>query len=382
MTKKLLTVFGTRPEAIKLAPFIHAVRARRDEMSLIVCVTGQHREMLESALNIFDIIPDYDLESMEKGQDLFHIVSDCLMKIKGVIDQEKPDMVVVQGDTSTTFAGALAAYYSKIPIAHIEAGLRTGNKYSPFPEEKNRHLISCLADLHFAPTKWAESNLLKEGIDARSVFVTGNTVIDALLMIQSRLKLRNDLDFQEIFPNINNHRQKMILVTGHRRENFGHGLSEICGALKEIAEKNDDVQIVYAVHLNPNVQEPVHRILDHVDRVHLAPPLDYEMFVYLMNKAYFILTDSGGIQEEAPSLGKPVLVMRDSSERPEGLHAGTVLLVGTQRDAIVRETQKLLKDKRAYQRMAQATNPYGDGTASKQIVNIISQYFQCLREGP
>jgi len=374
MKKKLLTVFGTRPEAIKLAPFVREIRRRSKEYELAVCVTAQHREMLDDVLRIFDISPEYDLNIMVPGQDLFHIVSHSLIKLKEVLEKEKPDLVVVQGDTSSTFAGALGAYYRQIPIAHLEAGLRTGDKYSPFPEEKNRHLVSCLADLHFAPTAWAKSNLLREGIREEAVHVVGNTIIDALLNIKNRLSFKTPSDFDHLFPKIN-WSKRILLVTGHRRENFGDGLQNICHALREIVDHHEDIELVYAVHFNPNVQEPVRKIIGGHDRIHLLPPLSYEPFVYLMDKCYFVLTDSGGIQEEAPSLGKPVLVMRNATERPEAIEAGTAKIVGTDRQKIFGEAQELLMNEVAYRKMSQAVNPYGDGKSSQRILNIISRFL-------
>jgi UDP-N-acetylglucosamine 2-epimerase (non-hydrolysing) len=376
---KALFVFGTRPEAIKMAPVIREMETENSKFKVVVCVTAQHREMLDQVLKIFEISPDHDLDIMRKNQDLFDVTTNALIGLKDVFKKEKPDIILVQGDTTTAFAAGLAAYYLKIPIAHIEAGLRTYNKYSPFPEEKNRHLLSALADYHFAPTEWAKSNLLKEGIPNENIWVTGNTVIDALLTIVRRQEseVRKET-FERYFKekwNLNlsadSPSSKLILVTGHRRENFGEGFENICLALKEIAEIRKDVIIVYPVHLNPNVQQPVKAILNGKPNIHLIDPLEYEPFVFLMSNAYLILTDSGGIQEEAPSLGKPVLVMRDTSERPEGIEAGSAKLVGTDSKKIVRETQKLLNDKMEYERMAKTINPYGDGKAAQRIVKIL-----------
>lgn len=380
---KALFVFGTRPEAIKMAPVIREMETENSRFKVVVCVTAQHREMLDQVLKIFEISPDHDLDIMRKNQDLFDVTTNALIGLKDIFKKEKPDIILVQGDTTTAFAAGLAAYYLKIPIAHIEAGLRTYNKYSPFPEEKNRHLLSVLADYHFAPTEWAKSNLLKEGIPEDRIWVTGNTVIDALMAVvrSQESEVRRET-FEKYFKekwnlnlSVDSSNSKLILVTGHRRENFGEGFENICLALKEIAESRKDVIIVYPVHLNPNVQQPVRAILNGKPNIHLIDPLEYEPFVFLMSNAYLILTDSGGIQEEAPSLGKPVLVMRDTSERPEGIEAGSAKLVGTDTEKIVTETQKLLNDKMEYERMAKTINPYGDGQASKRIVKIISEHF-------
>lgn len=381
---KALFVFGTRPEAIKMAPVIREMETENSKFKVVVCVTAQHREMLDQVLKIFEISPDHDLDIMKKNQDLFDVTTNALIGLKDIFKKEKPDIILVQGDTTTAFAAGLAAYYLKIPIAHIEAGLRTYNKYSPFPEEKNRHLLSVLADYHFAPTGWAKSNLLKEGIPEDRIWVTGNTVIDALMTVvrSQESEVRRET-FERYFKekwnlhlSQDSSNSKLILVTGHRRENFGEGFENICLALKEIAEIRKDVIIVYPVHLNPNVQQPVKAILNGKPNIHLIDPLEYEPFVFLMSNAYLILTDSGGIQEEAPSLGKPVLVMRDTSERPEGIEAGSAKLVGTDTEKIITETQKLLNDKMEYERMAKAINPYGDGQASKRIVRIISKHFR------
>lgn len=380
MIKRILLIFGTRPEAIKLAPVIKEIE-KYPELKGIVCVTAQHREMLDHILKTFEITPHYDLNIMAEGQNLFDVAIKSLNGLKGVLAQEKPDLVLVQGDTTTAFISALAAYYSKIPIGHVEAGLRTHNKYSPFPEEINRHLLGVLADYHFAPTPWAKSNLQKEGISKEKIWITGNTVIDALLMIHSRLKTKSSQQhWYDYFKNMWNlklpyeaeeSKAKLLLVTGHRRENFGEGFKNICMALKEIAEKRNDVKIVYPVHLNPNVQQPVKSLLSDIPNIHLIDPLEYEPFVFLMDASYLILTDSGGIQEEAPFLGKPVLVMRETTERPEGITAGTVKLVGTRTDSIVKETIKLLDNASLYKEMSKAVNPYGDGKAAKRIIQII-----------
>jgi UDP-N-acetylglucosamine 2-epimerase (non-hydrolysing) len=374
--KKTLVVFGTRPEAIKMAMVIKEIEKSPD-MKCLVCVTAQHREMLDQVLNTFDIIPDHDLDIMTDGQDLFDITTNSLMGLKDIFNREQPDMVLVQGDTTTAFVAGLTAYYLKIPIGHIEAGLRTYNKYSPFPEEKNRHLLSTVADFHFAPTQWARSNLLKENISPEKIWVTGNTVIDALLKVTSKQKTEKVVQFWSKFfkerwnITLSANNQKLILVTGHRRENFGEGFRNICFALKEIAEKRKDVTIVYPVHLNPNVQRVVKNLLNNQPNIHLIEPIEYETFVFLMNSSFLVLTDSGGIQEEAPSLGKPVLVMRDTTERPEGLEAGTVQLVGTDKDKIVDTTLNLVSNPSHYELMSKAINPYGDGKAAARIVRII-----------
>lgn len=369
---KVLSIFGTRPEAIKMAPVIKGLEKHPENFISRVCVTAQHREMLDQVLNLFEIKPDYDLNIMKSGQDLFDVTCNVLQKIKSILEKERPDIVLVQGDTTTTFAASLAAFYQQIPVGHVEAGLRTHNKYAPFPEEINRTLTSRIADLHFAPTDGAKQNLLDEGVSEALIHVTGNTVIDALLSVVDRIKNDPNLEqtLAEQFPFLDANR-KLILVTGHRRESFGEGFERICKALGKIGER-EDVQIVYPVHLNPNVQEPVKRMLDRNSRIHLIEPLDYLPFVYLMNRSYLILTDSGGIQEEAPSLGKPVLVMRDMTERPEAVEAGTVKLVGTDTDLIVQEAKILLDDQTAYEKMAYAHNPYGDGKAAQRIIKAIT----------
>jgi UDP-N-acetylglucosamine 2-epimerase (non-hydrolysing) len=368
--KKVLLVFGTRPEAIKMAPLVLEMQKRK-ELNVEVCVTAQHREMLDQVLELFDLAPDYDLDLMQPGQDLYDITTKALLGLKTVLEQSKPDLVLVHGDTTTTFASSLAAFYQKVPVGHVEAGLRTGNIYSPWPEEINRKLTGSLTKFHFAPTSKAQNNLLKENIDGDNVFVTGNTVIDALIQVQKRISEDHDLNqklssqFEFIDPN-----KKLILVTGHRRESFGDGFENICRALRTIAEQ-PDVQVLYPMHLNPNVREPVNRILKGIDNVFLIEPQEYLPFVYLMSSAYIILTDSGGVQEEAPSLGKPVLVMRDTTERPEAVEAGTVTLVGTDYQRIVEESMTLLNDKQAYEKMSFAHNPYGDGKACQRIADII-----------
>lgn len=371
---KVMVVFGTRPEAIKMAPLVKGLQARAGEIETVVCVTAQHREMLDQVLKLFDIVPEHDLNIMKPGQDLFDITSNILLGLKGVLQQEKPDLVLVHGDTTTTLATSLAAYYARVPVGHVEAGLRTGNKHSPFPEEMNRKLTGSIADIHFAPTAASRDNLLREGISADAIHVTGNTVIDALLAVVD--KLRNDAalkaELAQRFAFLNPQR-RLILVTGHRRENFGEGFQHICEALADIAAEHDDVEILYPVHLNPNVRQPVKDILAArgLANVHLIEPVDYLPFLYLMDRSYIIVTDSGGIQEEAPSLGKPVLVMRDTTERPEAVEAGTVKLVGTSREKIVAEARRLLVDADAYATMSRAHNPYGDGKAVQRIVQTV-----------
>lgn len=369
---KVLAVFGTRPEAIKMAPL--ALQLADDaRFDARVCVTAQHREMLDQVLSLFELTPDYDLNLMKPGQDLNDITCGILQGLKGVLDDFRPDMVLVHGDTATTFAASLAAYYQQIPVGHVEAGLRTGNLYSPWPEEGNRKLTGALAAKHFAPTETSRGNLLEEGIDPSTVHVTGNTVIDALFEVVRKLdagplaaELRERLDFLE-------DDKRLVLVTGHRRESFGGGFERICQALAETAKAHPDVQIVYPVHLNPKVREPVNRLLADTDNVILIEPQDYLPFVYLMNRAHLILTDSGGIQEEAPSLGKPVLVMRNTTERPEAVKAGTVKLVGTSVDVITIELTHLLTDADAYRAMSFAHNPYGDGKACQRICDVLSE---------
>ena len=372
--KKVLLVFGTRPEAIKMAPLVKAFE-KEDSIISKVCVTAQHREMLDQVLEMFDITPNYDLNLMKPGQDLYDITANVLLGMKDVFSDFKPDLVLVHGDTTTTSATSLAAFYQKIKVGHIEAGLRTGDIYSPWPEEANRQITGILANYHFAPTTTSRDNLARENKDTKNIIVTGNTVIDALFLALDKIENNDELKTQ-IIKNINtqyklNDSKKLILVTGHRRENFGQGFINICESLKTLAINNPDIDIVYPVHLNPNVQKPVHEILSDVSNVFLIDPLQYESFIYMMNKSYFIITDSGGVQEEAPSLGKPVLVMRDTTERPEALEAGTVKLVGTDPQKIIQEAQKLLDDKIEYEKMSKAHNPYGDGKACEKIINFI-----------
>jgi len=371
----VLTVFGTRPEVIKMAPVIRELSSRPDRFRSIICVTAQHRQMLDQVLELFDIRSDYDLDIMKPNQDLFDITCNVLQGLKPILEKEQPDIVLVHGDTTTTMAASLACYYKRISIGHVEAGLRTRNKYSPFPEEINRKIAGSLADFHFAPTASARENLLREGISADSVYVTGNTVIDALLSVSALIEKSPDLIscFESRFSFLDPGK-RIVLVTGHRRENFGKGFENICHALADIVTTFDDVQVVYPVHLNPNVQEPVKRILggDDLKQVHLIDPLDYLPFVYLMKRSYLILTDSGGVQEEAPSLGKPVLVMRETTERPDALAAGTVELVGTDRRRIFEAVKRLLTDRTAYDAMSLAHNPYGDGSAARRVVEILN----------
>jgi len=365
---KTLCVFGTRPEAIKMAPLAIQL-AEDDRFDAKVCVTGQHREMLDQVLHLFGLTPDYDLNIMKPGQDLTDVTTGILQGLKVVLADFKPAVVLVHGDTATTFAATLAAYYQQIPVAHVEAGLRTGNIYSPWPEEGNRKLAGALATIHFAPTETSKRNLLNEGVDENSIQVTGNTVIDALLAVVEKLDTNQQLQlsFAEQFGFLNASK-KMILVTGHRRESFGDGFERICQALVDTARAHPDVEILYPVHLNPNVRAPVNRLLQGINNIFLIEPLDYLPFVYLMNRAHIILTDSGGIQEEAPSLGKPVLVMRDTTERPEAIDAGTVKLVGTDIATIRSGLDELLENQQAYIDMSRAHNPYGDGQACRRIL--------------
>jgi UDP-N-acetylglucosamine 2-epimerase (non-hydrolysing) len=374
----ILTVFGTRPEAIKLAPVVKELE-KHSTLTSRVCVTGQHRELLDQVLKVFGIEPDFDLNIMQKGQNLFDITTRSLQALEDTLKQEKPDVVLIQGDTTTGLVASLAAYYLQTSVGHVEAGLRTFDKYNPFPEEVNRHMIDVISDFCFAPTDTARDNLLREGIPQERIFVTGNTVIDALFMtleyLSSGEKEKYFKDFFKVEYNIQIDDSRLILVTGHRRESFGPAFESICRGLKEIADSNKDVCIVYPVHLNPNVRAPVYEILGSVQNIHLIPPLEYAPFVWLMTHCYLILTDSGGIQEEAPSLGKPVLVMRKVTERPEAVKAGTARVIGTDDKKIFEETQRLLNDKTAYLQMSQAVNPYGDGRAAERIVAILKERF-------
>jgi len=369
--KKILTVFGTRPEAIKMGPLVHAFSAD-DRFDAKVCVTAQHREMLDQVLELFEINPDYDLNIMKAGQTLNDVTTDILKGLKPVLEDFKPDLVLVHGDTATTFAASLAAYYQQIKVGHVEAGLRTGNIYSPWPEEANRKLTSAITNYHFAPTSGSMENLLNEGVSKDEIIVTGNTVIDALFWVREKLNkdnlLLNELTSRFDYLDSN---KKLILVTGHRRESFGGGFERICEALRQIAINHSDVQVLYPVHLNPNVQEPVNRLLQDLENVFLIEPQQYLPFFFLMDRATIILTDSGGIQEEAPSLGKPVLVMRETTERPEAVNAGTVRLVGTDVNLIVSEVDLLLNDSFEYQKMSKAHNPYGDGLSCGRILEFL-----------
>lgn len=369
--KKILTVFGTRPEAIKMAPLVQAL-AEDKRFEAKVCVTAQHREMLDQVLELFEITPDYDLNLMKVGQSLNDVTASILRELKPVLQEFKPDVVLVHGDTATTFAASLAAYYEKIPVGHVEAGLRTGDIYSPWPEEANRKLTGALTKYHFAPTEISKQNLLKENYSENDIFVTGNTVIDALLKVVEKIESSTNLQ-QELKQNYSflDESKELVVITGHRRENFGGGFENICAAIAESAQNNPNVQYVYPVHLNPNVQEPVNRLLNGLKNVFLIEPLEYLPFVNLMRLSTVILTDSGGIQEEAPSLGKPVLVMRDTTERPEAVGAGTVKLVGTNKDMIVKSLTELLKKEEEYQKMSKAHNPYGDGAACAKILNVL-----------
>lgn len=369
--KKVLTVFGTRPEAIKMAPLVHALVVD-ERFEAKCCVTAQHREMLDQVLDLFEITPDYDLNLMKAGQTLNEVTARILLELKPVLQEFKPDVVLVHGDTATTFAASLAAYYEQIAVGHVEAGLRTGNIYSPWPEEANRKLTGALTKYHFAPTETSQQNLLQENYTAENIFVTGNTVIDALLMVKEKIEQDADLKatLAAQFPYLDESK-KLILVTGHRRESFGGGFERICEALAQTAKQHPEVQILYPMHLNPNVREPVNRILGSVENVLLIEPQQYLPFIYLMDRAHIILTDSGGIQEEAPSLGKPVLVMRDTTERPEAVAAGTVKLVGTDVEKIVSNLSTLLTDNKAYQAMSFAHNPYGDGKACLRILDFL-----------
>ncbi len=368
---KVMTVFGTRPEAIKMAPVVLELNKHPEEIIPVVAVTAQHRDMLDQVLHLFKIKPDYDLNIMAAGQTLFDITTKAMNGLDKVLTKEKPDIVLVHGDTTTTFAGALAAYYHETTVGHVEAGLRTFNKYSPFPEEMNRKLTGAIADLHFAPTSTASGNLKKESTDPEKIFITGNTVIDAL-----HQTVDDEFDFaDEKLKNIDFKNKRIVLVTTHRRENLGEPMRHVYKALKDIVEEFHDVEIVFPVHKNPKVREVVNEELGNVPGVHLIDPLDYEPFANLMHRAYLVLTDSGGIQEEAPSLGKPVLVLRDTTERPEAVEAGTVKLIGTQRQRVYDETKYLLTDHDEYQRMANTCNPYGDGKASERIVQAVLYHY-------
>lgn len=373
---KVMTIFGTRPEAIKMAPLVNELK-RDEDIEDIVCVTAQHRQMLDQVLDIFGIVPDYDLNVMKDRQTLPQITSSVLQGIVEVIEKAKPDMILVHGDTTTTFAGALAGFYSKVKIGHVEAGLRTYDKYSPFPEEMNRKLVGSMADLHFCPTENNKNNLLKENIPEDGIYITGNTVIDAL-----KTTVRDSYEFETPELKEIDFRKKVIVLTAHRRENLGEPMENIFGAVKKIAEEYKDVEIVYPVHLNPLVREPAKRILGEVENVHLIEPLDVQELHNLMDRAYLVMTDSGGLQEEAPALGKPVLVLRQETERPEAVNAGTVKMAGTNTEEIYRLAKMLLDNKEEYEKMNKAANPYGDGKASSRIVQAIKFYFGVASEPP
>ena len=375
--KKVMVVFGTRPEAIKMAPLCHRLREQKD-IETIICVTAQHREMLDQVLSIFELTPDIDLNVMKKGQDLYDITSNILLKMRNTLKEEKPDIVLVHGDTTTTFATSLACFYMGVKVGHVEAGLRTHDIQAPFPEEYNRQSTGIIADFHFAPTDLSQQNLLAEGKNKESIIVTGNTVIDALHLVLKTIDVDKNKS-KDITLRLNERlpfaweAARFVLITGHRRENFGQGFLDICEAIKELAMKNPDTHFVYPVHLNPNVQKPVYESLLGLDNVWLIEPLEYEDFVYLLKQSYLVLTDSGGIQEEAPSLGKPVLVMRDVTERPEAVEAGTVKLVGASKKNIISSIDLLLNDEAMYTKMSQAHNPYGDGKACDRIVEDIRE---------
>lgn len=381
--KKVMLVFGTRPEAIKMAPLVKEFQKQPKRVETVVCVTGQHREMLDQVLKIFDIKPDYDLNIMKQGQDLYDVTARVLTGMRDVLKEVKPDVVLVHGDTTTSTAAALAAFYQQIPVGHVEAGLRTHNIYSPWPEEMNRLLTGRLATYHFSSTPLSRNNLIKESVDDRNIIITGNTVIDALYWVVDKIKNNKELDneLEDILSkagydvNRLNNGKKLVLITGHRRENFGDGFINMCTAIKDLTVKYPDLDFVYPMHLNPNVRKPIHEVfgenLSGLKNMFFIEPLEYLSFVYLMEKSSIVLTDSGGIQEEAPGLGKPVLVMRDTTERPEALDAGTVKLVGTDYNKIVNEVSSLIDDKAAYEKMSKAVNPYGDGLACGRIVNAL-----------
>ena len=381
--KKVMLVFGTRPEAIKMAPLVKEIQKQPERVETVVCVTGQHREMLDKVLDIFDNCPDYDLNIMKQGQDLYDVTSRVLTGMRDVLKEVKPDVVLVHGDTTTSTAAALAAFYQQIPVGHVEAGLRTHNIYSPWPEEMNRLLTGRLATYHFSPTPLSRNNLIKESVDDRNIIITGNTVIDALYWVVDKIKNNKELDneLEDILSkagydvNRLNNGKKLVLITGHRRENIGDGFINMCTAIKDLTVKYPDLDFVYPMHLNPNVRKPIHEVfgenLSGLKNMFFIEPLEYLSFVYLMEKSSIVLTDSGGIQEEAPGLGKPVLVMRDTTERPEALDAGTVKLVGTDYNKIVNEVSSLIDDKAAYEKMSKAVNPYGDGLACGRIVNAL-----------
>ena len=380
--RTIMLVFGTRPEAIKMAPLVKEFQKHKDLFKTIVCVTGQHREMLDQVLHLFDIVPDHDLNIMKQGQDLYDVTAKVLVGMRDVLKKTQPDIVLVHGDTTTSTAAALAAFYQQIPVGHVEAGLRTHNIYSPWPEEMNRQITGRIATCHFSPTPLSKQNLLNEGIEEKQILVTGNTVIDALYAVVRKIKddpalettLNNSLKSSGYDVDRLNNARRLVLITGHRRENFGEGFINMCTGIKTLTEKYPDVDFVYPMHLNPNVRKPIHEVFGEKQQKNMffIEPLEYLPFVYLMEKSTLVLTDSGGIQEEAPGLGKPVLVMRDTTERPEAVNAGTVKLVGTDRNKIISEVSRLLDDKAYYEKMSNATNPYGDGMACERIVNHLS----------
>jgi UDP-N-acetylglucosamine 2-epimerase (non-hydrolysing) len=381
-TYKILLIFGTRPEAIKMAPLYHQLKKEPSIFNVICCVTAQHREMLDQVLDHFKITPDIDLNLMRSGQDLFDLTSSILLKLKNVFNEVNPDLILVHGDTTTSMTAAMAGFYSGIKVGHVEAGLRTNNILSPFPEEFNRVVTSKIANIHFAPTKTAQKNLIREGVSEDQIFVTGNTVIDALIWTSEQLdidrdrkqrvinKISEELDFE-----IEKNKNKYILITGHRRENYGDGFVNISNAIYKLANKFNNLLFVYPVHLNPKASNSAYQKLQNIENIKLIKPLEYESFIYLLKNCYFVLTDSGGIQEEAPSFGKPVLLMRESTERPEAVEAGTVCIIGSDRDRIVQEVSELINNKNLYEKMTKTINPYGDGTASKKITNIIKKYL-------
>jgi len=370
--KKNLLIFGTRPEAIKMAPLVKGFLKNKIDFETRVCITAQHREMLDQVLSFFEIKPDYDLDLMKPNQNRYSLTADIITNLKPILEEFKPDYVYVHGDTTTTMAASIASFYADAKVCHVEAGLRTFNKRSPFPEEVNRSITGRISDYHFAPTTTSKQNLLDENVNENNILVTGNTVIDALNFSTSKVTSSQYIDKEvESLKNVVDNSKRLILVTGHRRENHGQGFINICSALKEISEKNSDVQIIYPVHLNPNVQKPVYELLADIETIRLIDPLSYPAFVWLMNKSHLIITDSGGVQEEAPSLGKPVLVMRDTTERPEAVDAGTVFLVGTDTKKIVNETNNLLNNEEAYLKMSKLHNPYGDGKACLRIIDFI-----------
>jgi UDP-N-acetylglucosamine 2-epimerase (non-hydrolysing) len=372
MKKKNLIIFGTRPEAIKMAPLVKEFLKNKDTFETKVCITAQHREMLDQVLSFFEITPDYDLNLMKPNQNLYSLTAEIITGLKPVLEEFKPDYVFVHGDTTTTMAASIASFYYGAKVCHVEAGLRTFNKLSPFPEEINRNITGVIADYHFSPTETSKENLLNENVKAENILVTGNTVIDALHFSTSKVSAHNFNDSEiETLKGLIDTSKRLVLVTGHRRENHGQGFINICNALKQIAKENENIQIIYPVHLNPNVQKPVYDILLESNNIHLIAPLSYPAFVWIMNQSYIIITDSGGVQEEAPSLGKPVLVMRDTTERPEAVEAGTVILVGTNKDMIVKEALDLLNNNKLFDAMSKLHNPYGDGFACKKIVDFI-----------